>query len=165
MTLLNRNQKSCIEFAPDAQAIFFCRRHQPRRPPLAKMRPSDACCSERAVDPGPCQPALSGRNSPIVNRSGAMSARASGVGGSRNAGRPTSLRLMLCNAMPRARSNHRFFPGRPPDRAAERTIRLGQPKLHQRGPAQPFEIDSKTLILSSEPDHGQRESHKEDWQS
>jgi len=77
----------------------------------------------------------------------------------------TSANAMLCNAMPRARSNHRPFPGRPPDRAAERTIRLGQPKLHQRGLAQPFEIDSKTLILSSEPDHGQRESHKEDWQS
>jgi hypothetical protein len=26
------------ELTPDAQAIFFHRRHQPRRPPLAKIR-------------------------------------------------------------------------------------------------------------------------------
>ena len=31
-------RKRCVQIALDAQAIFFRRRHQPRRPPPAKMR-------------------------------------------------------------------------------------------------------------------------------
>src|SRR5262245_15083032 len=34
-----RCRKRRVRIAPEAQAIFFRRRHQPRRPPLAKMRP------------------------------------------------------------------------------------------------------------------------------
>src|SRR5262245_16108375 len=32
-------QTTCTDFMFDAQAIFRRRRHQPRRPPLAKIRP------------------------------------------------------------------------------------------------------------------------------
>ena len=48
-------------------------------------RPAFLDLIQRSSIPWPCQPALSGRNSPIVNRSAAM-VRASGVAGIRNAG-------------------------------------------------------------------------------
>jgi hypothetical protein len=32
---------TCADFGLDAQAIFRRRRHQPRRPPLAKIRPGN----------------------------------------------------------------------------------------------------------------------------
>jgi hypothetical protein len=50
--------------------------------------------------PGPYQPALSGRNSPIVNHSAAM-VRSSGVAGMRNAGEADAgapLRPIACSA-------------------------------------------------------------------
>jgi hypothetical protein len=31
-----------VQIASDIQAIFFRRRHRPRRPPLAKIRPGSA---------------------------------------------------------------------------------------------------------------------------
>ena len=37
-TVICRKRMMC-ELTPEAQAIFFRRRHQPRRPPLAKIRP------------------------------------------------------------------------------------------------------------------------------
>jgi hypothetical protein len=39
-------QKRHVNVAPEAQAVFFRRRHQPRRPPPAKIKPG----RERSVD-------------------------------------------------------------------------------------------------------------------
>src|SRR5262249_51939693 len=43
MTLAQSEPKNLVyKIAPEAQALFCRRRHQPRRPPLAKIRPGSA---------------------------------------------------------------------------------------------------------------------------
>jgi hypothetical protein len=42
-------RKRRVRIAPEAQAIFFRRRHQPRRPPLAKIRPERKFIPEGSV--------------------------------------------------------------------------------------------------------------------
>ena len=39
MTLAQSEPKIVYKIAPEAQAIYFRRRHQPSRPPLAKIKP------------------------------------------------------------------------------------------------------------------------------
>jgi hypothetical protein len=39
-------QKRHVNVAPEAQAVFCRRRHQPSRPPLAKIRPGHASTSD-----------------------------------------------------------------------------------------------------------------------
>src|SRR5262245_33700855 len=46
-------RKRRVQIALDVQAIFFRRRHQPRRPPLAKIRPGSPA---PAMGPGTARP-------------------------------------------------------------------------------------------------------------